>query len=31
MLQSVKKCERVDDVVRVTACDYADIRSGYAA
>jgi hypothetical protein len=30
MLQSGKNCERVDDVERVTAFDYA-IRSGYAA
>lgn len=28
MLQSGKTCERVDDVARVTAFDYADIRSG---
>ena len=37
MLQSGTNCERVDDVARVdevarvTAFDYADIKSGYAA
>jgi len=30
-MQSGKKCDRVHDVARVTAFDYADIRSGYAA
>jgi len=31
LLQSSKECDRVHDVARVTAFDYADVRSGYAA